>query len=413
MSKSSQLRFLVPLGFAFALAAQAAVAAETCSPEALREVAAKLAAPRAVLQKALAADEPEPDLAPPLRQALSRLKSAVAELVDAHLHCLPAGQAPDLPALAASLHAAANGDGDGNRKGDGNGGGDDKSNGNEAGDSTRTFRFEPAFIAEAGWLAVATGTGIPCGSDTQLLLYAPRDGRWQRLLRWASADYARIDGAWEALQYRVSPRDAQGRRFVAVSHIRPWCSSTWSSIDYSVLRPAAHSDKPELLLQGSDSLWWGGEDFGRLSVDARHFELRFHAASLDSGVHNREFIRRYDLGGAAPRRVAPVASEPRDFVDEWIVSEWAEARQWSAAPQDALQSRHQALHALRQRYAPFEFGAISVCADGAGTQVELRSGEDEVALYFRVEGVAAADYRLRSITETPDPQCTEQVQPQD
>lgn len=407
MSKSSPLRFQIPLGVALALAAQAAVAAETCSPEALREVAAKLAAPRAVLQKALAAHDPDPELAPPLRQAISRLKPAVAELVDAHLRCLPAGQAPDLPALAATLHAAANGDEEDNSSGSGDG------NVDAAGDNMRTLRFEPAFIAEAGWLAVVAGTGIPCGSDAQLLLYAPRDGLWQRLLRWASADYARIDGAWEALQYRVSPRDAQGRRFVAVSHIRPWCSSTWSSIDYSVLRPAAHSDKPELLLQGSDSLWWGGEDFGRLSVDARHFELRFHAASLDSGVHNREFVRRYDLGGAVPRRVVPVAAEPRDFVDEWIVSEWGEARQWSAVPQGVLQSRHRALHALRQRYAPFEFGAISVCADGAGTQVELRSGEDAVALYFRVEGMAAADYRLHSIADTPDPQCTVQVRPQD
>lgn len=403
MAKSSFPRFLVPLSTALALAAQAAAAAETCAPQVLREAAAKLAAPGAVLQKALAAAEPDPDLAPPLRQALGRLKPAVAELVDAHLRCMPAGQAPDLAVLAATLHTAANGVDVG--KGNGNG------NSDAAGENT-LFRFEPAFIAEAGWLAVVAGIGIPCGSDAQLLLYAPRGGRWQRLLRWASADYARIDGVWEALQYRVSPRDAQGRRFVAVSHIRPWCSSAWSSIDYSVLRPAADSEKPQLLLQGSDSLWWGGEDFGRLSVDARHFELRFHAASIDSGVHSREFIRRYDLGGAKPRRVAPVAATPRDFVDEWIVSDWAEVRQWYAVPPDALQSRHEMLHALRQHYAPFEFGASSVCDGGAATQVELRSGEDQAALFFRVDGAAAADYRLSGISGAPDPECTATAAPE-
>lgn len=384
----SSIPFLAALGVSLGLAAQAAVATEPCSPQARHEVAEKLTAPRAVLQKALAASEPDPDLAAPLRAALSRLKPAVAELVDQHLRCLPGGQVPDLPALAAALHTAAN------------------DAAAAVGDAARPVRFEPAFVREAGWLAVVAGVGIPCGSDAQLLLYAQRDGHWQRVLRWASADYARIDGAWEALQYRVSPPDARGRHFVAVSHIRPWCSSAWSSIDYSVLRPTAESGRPELLLQGSDSLWWGGEDFGRLSVDARHFELRFHAASIDSGVHSREFIRRYDLSGAKPRRVAPIAATPRDFVDEWIVSGWAGAQQWSVSPQGSLQARHQALHALRQRYAPFEFGASSVCAGGAATQVELRSGEDDAVWFFRVDGAAAAQYRLSAISGAPDPDCS-------
>lgn len=395
MSEHPLSHLAILLGGLIAAAAQpaAAAAADACTPQALRELAAPLDAPRGVLQAAIAAEEPDTDLAPPLRAALGRLKPAVAALVDARLNCLASDKAPDLAALTAALDQAANG-----------------SDAAPAAGASRGITFEPAYLSEAGWLAVVAAVAIPCGSDAQLLLYAPHDGRWRRRLRWASADYARVDGAWEALQYRVSPPAADGRRFVAVSHIRPWCSSTWSRIDYSVLRPAA-GERPETVLQGSDNLWWGGEDFGRISLDARHFELRFHAASLDSGVHNREFVRRYDLSGAKPKRVPPVASSPRDFVDEWIISDWGQARQWSATP-DTLQSHHHALHALRLRYAPFEFGSSKACTNGNRVQVELRSGENEETAFFRVDG-DASDYRLGAVSAAPDPHCTKELAPPD
>jgi hypothetical protein len=268
--------------------------------------------------------------------------------------------------------------------------------------------FAPAYIAEAGWTAVVARVGIPCGSDAQLLIYARRDGRWQRLLRWASADYARIDGAWESLEYRVSPRDANGRRFVAVHHIRPWCSSTWSTIDYAVLRPTPGSDRPEVVLQGSDSLWWGGEDLGRLSVDARHVDLRFHAASIDGGLHSREFIRRYDLAGDKPVRVAPIAANARDFVDEWIVSDWTDAQRWTSPPHDSFRTLHQALQAQRRASTSFEFGQLNACTAAAQTQVELRS-DDGRAWFFRVRG--DGDFRVQRISDTPDPDCTKTMTP--
>ncbi len=382
-------RLVTPLLVWSSLSSAAGAADSMCAVDERNRAAAALASPLMTLQRAVADnDSGNTDLDAGTAAAIAAVKQQLPAFVDAHLTCIgndaSAMQRFD-QALAEALNVPPSG----------------------ARVSTATVPQDalPRFASgmQGEFLSVVAQIGIPCGSDAMWLLYAPHDGAWRRVLQWSSAPYTRIDGAWEAFQHTVSPRDADGRWFAAVSHIRPWCTSSWSTVDYSVLRPGAEADRPLVVLSGSDSLWWGGDDVGRLKVDARHAELRFRGASLDSGVHNREFIRRYDVSGTTPLRVAPVADSPRDFVDEWIVSAWAAARLWShEASARLLERAHEQLQAARKS-ASFEFGDTTACADGGAVQVELRDG-DETSWFFRIEG--KSDYRMVAVAAQRDPQCS-------
>jgi hypothetical protein len=87
---------------------------------------------------------------------------------------------------------------------------------------------------------------------------------------------------------------------------------------------------PTVLLQRHDGIWFGNDDYGSLTVNAKDFDVRFHSASIDGGLHNRVWIRHFAISGDTITRVQPVAASPRDFVDEWIVSPWESASGWTS-----------------------------------------------------------------------------------
>src|SRR5262249_196336 len=157
---------------------------------------------------------------------------------------------------------------------------------------------------------------IACGEDTLLLLFGLDGGSWREVLRWQKEPYTTISGGTLAFQYAVSPSDEAGRWFAVVDDVAPWGSSTWSASPYSGPRPDADRGRPNVLLSDSNGIWWGSEDFGSLAIEQNAFDLRFHYSSIDAGIHNRVWIRRYSVIGDAVRRTPPVAVSPRDFVDE-------------------------------------------------------------------------------------------------
>ncbi len=360
-----------------------------CAESAARRAATAIAGPYAALRRAVLANTTlDVDLAPATTTAITTLKRELVALVDAQVACFGAESLPEAPLLDLALAAAAPAA--------------PATTGVAEESAAPALRFGSRREHDGALLSVVVQIPIPCGSDSLWLVYARHDGGWRRVLQWTSEPYTRIDGAWDAFQHAVSPRNADGRWFAVVSHIRPWCSSSWSTLDYTVLRPGADADRPLRVLSGSDSLWWGGDDMGRLDVDAGHAELRFRGASIDLGAHNREFIRRYDVSGTTPRRVAPVADSPRDFVDEWIVSSWPVSRLWSQeASATALEHAHGQIRVARKD-ASFEFGDTMACAAGDAVQVELRDGDD-ASWFFRVAG--RSDYRMVAVARQGDPQC--------
>lgn len=371
--------------------------AATCDAVSLGKVANAVAAPLAQVRAAVARNtEMNPELEPAVADAIVVLKQRLARLVDAQMACLDAA-APAAAQLDAALARAAQ---------------EfavrhspprpaDSRDGDEA-----PMRFTSTTLHDGALLGVVTDIDIPCGSDAQWQLFAKNHDGWSEALRWTAPRYDRVDGAWWSFQGVVSPRDGDGRWTAAATHVRPWCSSTWSSIDYAVLRPGKRAERPQILLSGNDSLWWGGEDMGRLSLDQRHFELRFHAASIDPGVHSREFIRRFDLTATPPRRIPPLADSARDFVDEWLVSPWSQAQQWTV-PSAAMDM--QRLHEQwqqRRKQGLLEFAPTRRCSDRSVDVAVMHDGDSTG--YFRVGG--GSNYRLYAVRDEPDANCKEEVE---
>lgn len=158
-------------------------------------------------------------------------------------------------------------------------------------------------------------------------------------------------------------------------------------------------------------MWWGNEDYGTLTVQTDAFDLRFHSASLDAGVHNRVFIRHFSVIGDAVRRTQPVAVSPRDFVDEWIVSPWEEAARWSSNSNlELLRKSHEVWsRRAKSENLLLEYYSMRRCSD-AQDHYQVEIGEESGpkfqtsrSFYFQVVG--SETYSMLRASEKPDARC--------
>jgi hypothetical protein len=60
-------------------------------------------------------------------------------------------------------------------------------------------------------------------------------------------------------------------------------------------------------------MWWGGDDFGTLSVRRNEFELRFHGSAANPEKHNEPYLRRFRISGNSAAPLAIVGGR-RDAV---------------------------------------------------------------------------------------------------
>src|SRR5262249_29215074 len=154
--------------------------------------------------------------------------------------------------------------------------------------------------------------------------------------------YKEVSGAFGSFDFAISPADGARRWFVVAKSVKPWCSSTWSTIRYAALRPSPGRLSPRVLYAAEDVIWWGSEDLGEIAAGPADFTVRFHAGSMDLGIHSRVWLRHFAVHGDVVRRIPPVAVSARDFADEWINSPWQDAASWTAPER---RPRLAALHA--------------------------------------------------------------------
>ena len=352
---------------------------------------ADVAAARATL---LAEPEPEnleTDVTPGTKTALGRYKDAIAALVAARMECAAAGEDPDAVADALD-RATAPVDCDACR--------------DRAYAAPLVFRGRGSDDARH-LLALTATLPIPCGSDDMLFVYRHDGAHWREILRWQAPPYDRISGAYGSFEYDIAPPDAHGDWYVAVKDVPPWCTSTWSSVRYAAMRASSDPMRPKILYRGNDAMWWGNDDWGRVTADADAFEVRFHSSSIDAGAHNRVWVRRFAVSSDAVSRIPPLAENARDFVDEWLISRWRDVSKWSSDDAvAALQTWHARLRGGEGNdHASGEFKSVHAC-DGRSdaVEVEIAMDTDDVDYFLRVEGTPDT-FRLTHVGTESDPGC--------
>jgi len=264
--------------------------------------------------------------------------------------------------------------------------------------------------------------GIACSEDALLLAYELHGSRWQQVLRWQSGDYDLIKGAFgDFFEYQVVPQKDPGNWLVAVAHGNPWCSSNMSGFDLDLIQPM-QGPAPQQILFHKNAIYTRASYTHVMKSKPDGFELRLEAYSMDIGIIFRPVIYRYRVSGNQVVRIQPIAMNGRDFVDEWLQSEWSESKNWSATSEiTELEAAYKKIRDLRDRdvsakqWPDFTYGPVRGCSDSPSHyQVELDEGwwveekkdwRPDAPTFFQIEE-GKNSFTMLSASGKPDPHCT-------
>jgi hypothetical protein len=383
------MRFLVVLA---ALMLSVGTAEAACPLNSVEQAGRTVKEARIEL-KAVRIEEMQEDVPPVARARIEQLKDRLRSFVTAAMACAP--KQIDVKALQAELTATGDAFVPGKFHGDGftmehfDGDGEGHS---------LTYQVRE-IVSHSDMVGVTATLGVECGEDTILLLYQRLGGSWREILVRRSQPYKDVGGSWDAFHYAVSPNDKDSRWFVVTSNRPSWCTSGWTSERFDLSRPGPDAARPDILFHDEQGAH-RGEIEEILKADATAFELRYETASISFDKFTRTAVRRYSVVGNTVTRVQPVALNVRDFVDEWIVSPWGEARAWSAP---SLIVPHSKLAAIYKSNGSVEndFEGIRSCTGGA-RQVELIMGKSGPWFFEVANG---SSFRLDHVSQEPSSSC--------
>jgi hypothetical protein len=185
-------------------------------------------------------------------------------------------------------------------------------------------------------MLVVTEVGVRCGFDQSAYVYKRgADHKWKLLLQSEQDNYGEHGYAPENfLSIGVSPanvgwNDPAPPPLVVTLSYSPWCSSNWNLLSIHLWRASESTPTPRALIDKQESLFTGDDSIASARLLQHDLLIEFRGRSVDSGTLIRSHIEHYLIGeGDKLERVAPVALNPSDFVEEWLTSGWSDSGRW-------------------------------------------------------------------------------------
>lgn len=270
-------------------------------------------------------------------------------------------------------------------------------------------------------LVVITTLAINCGHDNSFYVFKRNENQWAMILALEANGYEDVSGAQNGFDYAISPANEAGDYFIVAADVNAWCSSRWQMLRYKILRIGASPYEPNVVLSATHGILTDREPPFKLRATTNGFQLDFwEGQSLDAGIQERAYILRYSVDGDRVIRIAPLASRPEDFLDEWIKLPWEEAVRWVDAPnREAMQRWHQRLQYTytEETYYYRDFSFTQPCSEKKNTwQIGLNIDSKERAdvlpaeLYFTIRRKHGTFY-LHDINEVRPPGCPGETSP--
>lgn len=175
-----------------------------------------------------------------------------------------------------------------------------------------------------GMIFVKLSFGIPCGEDNALLAYRYRNQQWHLDLIWKSLPYKRISGAYsDYFDYLLLGNDN-----LLIMHTSPDCNLQWESLHFYVVK-LGNDKQPQKILFNNTLATHRGVNLVDSKALPDGFKLETYVSMLDTDLSSRKGIYQYLIKNDVVKRVQPIAHSPKDFVDEWLIMNEKDAKNFS------------------------------------------------------------------------------------
>jgi hypothetical protein len=251
---------------------------------------------------------------------------------------------------------------------------------------------------DQGFLIVRTSAGIWCGYDDSAYVYQWSGGRWRRIWQSEQNVYSRQNYLPRILySVHISPP------LVMTLGSRPGCSVAFQPVYYSVWRIG--SNRPLFERAEFASVAEFPPVKGRVGPDDALIEFTAGGTGYGEG---HEAVRHFKLRRGVMTQIDPIAPNPRDFVEEWLATKWAQSSAWSESK--SLGPWHAKLH-REDGMGDFP-DPTQHCSNRPDLwQVGIKLHDVPGETWYLVRAKPPDRFSMVSIGDRPEPDCTETVSP--
>lgn len=251
------------------------------------------------------------------------------------------------------------------------------------------------------FLIFETAVGIWCGYDYSAYVYQWSGSRWLRIWESEQDTYTEKEYLPQIIHtVHISAPDSGGNRLLLTLGSKPGCASAFQPVYYRVWQMNERQRTSRILLQESELANVGGDPPIRGKVSPDDVLVGFEMGGTGYGS-SHQAVRHYEVRAGTVKQVDPIATTPRDFVEEWLSLPWTQSASRSESP--TLKDWYLKLH-RDDGMGDFPEPAIH-CANPDLWQISTHLHESPEA-YYLVRWQAPYHFVMAGVGDRPYPDCT-------